>query len=68
MSDNLRTELVLNAFKMALGRTSRTKKTLAHADRGVQYTAEEFSELLQKSNFELSHSRKGNCWDNPCRH
>jgi transposase InsO family protein len=35
-----------------------------HSDRGVQYTAKDFRELLQTFNITQSMSRKGNCWDN----
>ena len=35
-----------------------------HSDRGVQYTAKEFTDLLNKYKIIRSNSRKGNCWDN----
>jgi len=35
-----------------------------HSDRGVQYASDEYIELLKEHGFEISMSRKGNCWDN----
>ncbi len=37
-----------------------------HSDRGVQYAASDFQELLKDNKIISSMSRKGNCWDNAC--
>jgi len=37
---------------------------IIHSDRGVQYTSNEYVELLRTMNVIQSMSRKGNCWDN----
>jgi len=39
-----------------------------HSDRGVQYCAQSFRNVLQEkcSGVRQSMSRKGNCWDNAC--
>ncbi len=37
---------------------------LFHSDKGVQYAAHEFRNILKAFNIVQSLSRKGNCWDN----
>ena len=69
VSEEMKAQLVVDTLKQAL-RTRRgvlPKEVLFHSDRGVQYTAEEFRELLRRFGITQSTSRKGNCWDNaPC--
>jgi putative transposase len=63
--DNMRTELVLNALAMALGRQDVTDGELvAHSDRGSQYAADEYRKKLLVAGIVASMSRKGNCYDN----
>ena len=63
--DNMRTELVLNALSMALGRQEVNEGELvAHTDRGSQYAADEFRQKLAVAGIIASMSRKGNCYDN----
>lgn len=54
--------LVLDAMTMALGQ--RDKPVLHHSDRGVQYTSDDFRELLRKKGIECSMSGRGSCYDN----
>jgi transposase InsO family protein len=68
MADNMKTELVVNALQMALGR-GRTigGEIWLHSDRGVQFSSEQFREVLRLVGIGQSMSRKGDCWDNaPC--
>ncbi len=63
--DNMRTELILNALTMALGRQEiNIWELIAHTDRGSQYAAEKYREKLTEIGIIASMSRKGNCWDN----
>lgn len=63
--DNMRTELVLNALAMALGRQDVEEgELLAHSDRGSQYAADEYRRKLIVAGIVASMSRKGNCYDN----
>lgn len=63
--DNMRTDLVLNALAMALGRQDvNDGELLAHSDRGSQYAAEEYRRKLVVAGIVASMSRKGNCYDN----
>ena len=68
MKDNLRTELVLDALRMATGRGRKLAGELwLHSDRGVQFSSEAFREVLSLAGITQSMSRKGDCWDNaPC--
>jgi putative transposase len=64
-ADHMRTELVLDALDMALGRqTVAEYGLLAHSDRGSQYASDAYQERLNKTGIQISMSRKGNCWDN----
>lgn len=65
MQDHLRTELVLEALEMAMGRQSCNFDSLiSHSDRGIQYACEDYRERLSDLGIKISHSRKGNCYDN----
>ena len=61
----LRTELVEDAFRMALGR--RQAPELHHSDRGSQYASKDYQKLLKKHNITCSMSGKGNCYDNAAK-
>jgi len=62
-SANMTTELVLDAFDMAVARRGRAPTTV-HSDRGSQYASELFRSELSRFGCNQSMSRKGNCWDN----
>ena len=60
MTKNLVQESLLKAI-----RTRRPDKGLIHhSDRGSQYCAHEFRNMLKQHGFVASMSRKGNCYDN----
>lgn len=65
--DNMETQLVKDAARMAFGEASDQKSIpggLHHSDRGSQYASESFRLLLEKEQILQSMSRKGNCYDN----
>jgi transposase InsO family protein len=68
MADHLRTEFVVEALKMAIGRGRKlTGAIWLHSDRGVQFSSAMFRDVLNLVGIEQSMSRKGDCWDNaPC--
>ena len=68
MKDHMRTELVLDALRMATGRGRKlVGKMFLHSDRGVQFSSDKFREILSLVGITQSMSRKGDCWDNaPC--
>ena len=64
MQPTLKSNLVIDALKMAM-RTQRPPKGLVHhSDRGVQYACREYRDLLARNGIRASMSRKGNCYDN----
>jgi putative transposase len=66
MSERIDSALVSSAFTMALQQRRPMPGLLFHSDRGVQYAADAYQELLRRSKALCSMSRKGDCWDNAC--
>ena len=64
MADHLRTSLVAGALVNAAAARDPEPGVIFHADRGCQYTSAELAALASDLDVELSHSRKGQCWDN----
>lgn len=64
MADHMRTELTLDALKMAIIQQRPAPGLLHHSDRGSQYTAQAYQQCLRTAKMRVSMSRKGNCWDN----
>lgn len=65
MNDHMRTELVTSALSMAIaGRGGSVSDTIAHADRGSQYTSIEYLNFCSDHGLRPSVGRTGVCWDN----
>lgn len=64
LRDRLTGELTLEALNRALETRQPTPGLLHHSDRGSQYTADAYQARLRGQGFEVSMSRKGDCWDN----
>lgn len=65
MSDRLCADLATRALTMALWRRKPHRGGLLyHSDRGVQYAARDYQQLLAAHGIACSMSRKANCWDN----
>ncbi len=64
VADNMKTNLVLSALELAIGRENPESGTILHSDRGSQYASSEYRSMVGKNGFLQSMSRKGNCWDN----
>jgi transposase InsO family protein len=64
MADHLRAGLCVDALVMALQRCRPPEGLVHHSDRGVQYAAEPYRQVLERHGIEQSMSRKGNCLDN----
>ncbi|GLV53217.1 transposase [Dictyobacter sp. S3.2.2.5] len=56
--------LVEQAVTMAVTHRKPAAGLLHHSDRGCQYTSQAYQALLKGLDFQISMSRKGNCWDN----
>jgi putative transposase len=64
MADHRRAELVNQALAMAIGQRRPTAGLLMHTDRGSQYGADSYRQLLTQHGMQPSMSRKGNGWNN----
>jgi transposase InsO family protein len=64
MSDTMPQELTLAALHMALGWRDPPDGLVHHSDRGSQYAAHDYRDVLKARNITVSMSRKGDCWDN----
>jgi len=66
MGARLTGDLPEQALRMAL--TTRRPKAglLHHSDRGSQYAAQSYQQVLVTHGLTASMSRTGNCWDNAC--
>jgi len=67
MADHMRTELVLDALGMAVaarGGPDRVGGVIAHADRGSQYTSNDYLDFCQARQMRPSVGQTGICWDN----
>jgi transposase InsO family protein len=64
MKEHMKTELVLDALRMAWFRRRPEPGAILHSDRGSQYCSHELQHALKGYGMRSSMSRKGNCWDN----
>jgi len=64
LDSHMREELIIDAFSMATSLREIQPETIIHSDRGVQYRANKYQQLLLDNKIHCSMSRKGNCWDN----
>lgn len=64
VDETMTTELILEAFNMAVYRRDVRPGLILHSDRGVQYRSGEYQQTLLEHKIRSSMSRKGNCWDN----
>jgi putative transposase len=64
LSNSLAAELAVSALRQALKSRSFAPGLVHHSDRGVQYAAHEYTQLLQEHKIQISMSRRGNPYDN----
>ena len=64
MAQHMRSELVIEAFKMAQTQRQPGRGLLVHSDRGVQYASRETRKYLEQHGWIASMSRSGNPYDN----
>jgi transposase InsO family protein len=67
MADHMRTDLVLDALRMAIaarGGDAAVAAVITHADRGSQYTSNDYIDFCQDRKMRPSVGRTGVCWDN----
>lgn len=64
LSDAMTAELVVSALQKAIEKGLVKAGAIIHSDRGSQYAANSFRELLRTNGFRQSMSGRGNCYDN----
>lgn len=64
MSERMTKALVMQALFRAVAARRPGKGLIHHSDRGSQYCAHDYQDLLRQFGMVASMSRKGNCWDN----
>ncbi len=64
MQDHLRTELVLAALEMAVGKRRPEAGLIHHSDHGCQYTSVRYGERCQAAGIRSSMGTVGDCFDN----
>jgi len=64
MRQTLHAEIAIDALNMAIERQRPPPGLIHHSDRGIQYAAGSYRQVLAQSGISPSMSRKGNCWDN----
>src|SRR5712671_1068242 len=64
MRDHRRAELTIAALTMAIQRRRPGAGLIHHSDRGSQYAAGDYRDILEAASITQSMSRRGNCWDN----
>lgn len=63
-SNKLNSQLAQRALSYAIDARKPPKGLLVHSDRGAEYAAKNYQELLRSNHMVCSMSRLGNCWDN----
>ncbi|WNI20062.1 IS3 family transposase [Actinacidiphila sp. ITFR-21] len=64
LADHMRTELVVDAVRMAHTGGHTAGNAIFHSDRGSQYTSHQFWALLVELDMRHSTGRTGSCFDN----
>jgi putative transposase len=64
MADHLRTELVLAAVAMALGRRRPAAGVILHSDQGCQFTSIAYNDRCRQAGITPSMGSVGDCYDN----
>lgn len=64
MGKRMTKELVIAALQKALRYRTPQPGCIHHSDRGSQYCSKEYQRILKNVGFQISMSRKGNCYDN----
>ncbi len=61
-------DIVIDALRMAWFKRQASKHAglIFHSDRGSQYAAKDFRDVLTEYGITASMSRRGDCWDNAC--
>jgi len=64
LRDNMRTDLVIEAYMQAVFANRPSEGLIVHTDRGSQYASDSFREVLKRTGAISSMAGKGYCYDN----
>jgi putative transposase len=64
IADHLRTDLIIDALRMAIIHRDPPPGIIFHSDRGAQYTSTEFRDFCRANGVRPSVGRTGICYDN----
>jgi transposase InsO family protein len=64
IADHMRTELVIDALRMAARNYDLEPDAIFHTDRGSQYLSQAFAEVVEQLDVRHSVGRVGSCFDN----
>jgi len=64
LDTTMTTDLITQAFDMAVASRKTQPGLILHSDQGVQYRSGDYQARLLNAGIRPSMSRKGNCWDN----
>ena len=64
MDTTMTSQLIIDAYRMAVAKRHVEPGLILHSDRGVQYRSGEYQRELLDHGVIASMSRTGNCWDN----
>lgn len=64
MADHMRSELTVNALRMAAFNRKLPRSVIMHSDKGSQYACKAFQDEIETLKFTSSMSGKGCCYDN----
>ena len=64
LADHMRTDLIIDALRMAIIHRDPPAGVIFHSDRGAQYTSTEFRDFCRDNGVRPSVGRTGICYDN----
>ncbi len=64
IADHMRTDLIIDALRMAIVHRNPPIGVIFHSDRGSQYTSDEFRDFCRDNGVRPSVGRTGICYDN----
>jgi len=66
LGSDMKKELTIQALYMAIVLRQPGEGLIHHSDRGSQYCAQDYIDIMVENNMEISMSRKGDPYDNAC--
>lgn len=64
IEDNMETDSMIAALRMAIKQRHSKQQTIHHSDRGMQYCSKDYVELLTNNNIGISMTQNGDPYEN----